>query len=490
MKTFYSAHSAKQIDQFAIQQLNIPGILLMKRAGLFAFQTLQKIFSPPSHQFALNNITVLCGTGNNGGDGFIVAQLAAMAGMNVQVVLIGNASRIQGDALTAYQEMQAIGLNTTPFCKKALQQSDVIIDAIFGTGLDRPIMGDLLNLIQSVNQAQKTVLALDIPSGLHADTGAVLGTAIQATHTCTFITQKLGLYSFQGQDIAGQIHYSALGLEQNAFTQQTPIASNHPLSHWLTQRPTPLKTQHKGQAGTLCLVGGNHTMMGAIQLAARASLHTGAGLVKVITQAEHTIALTQQQPELMCYDHTHLASQIQTANAIAIGPGLGLDHWAQQCYQTVLSQLLPKVLDADALKLLAKTPQQHENWILTPHPGEAAQLLNTSSQAIQNNRIHAIQSLQQKYGGVIVLKGNGTLIFDGEQMEICLAGNPGMAVGGMGDTLTGIITTFLAQGLSPWNAANLGVSLHAHAGDQLAQQKSQSGVLPSELALEVSLILK
>ncbi len=496
MNTFYSANSSQQIDQYAIEHLNIPGILLMKQAGLFAFQVLQKKFSPLKH------ITVLCGTGNNGGDGFIVAQLAAMSGLNVTVCLFGDPKNLHGDALIAYQEMQEIGLSITPFSPQILQQTDVIIDALFGTGLDRPITGAFFQAIEQVNQSNKPVLALDIPSGLHADTGCILGTAIQATHTCTFITQKFGLYSYQGADVAGTIHYSPLFLDQSlnpsseqsnkqtAFQTQTPLAQNHSLSHWLKKHPTPRPSQHKGQAGTVCLVGGNHNMMGAIQLAASASLHTGAGLVKVITQAKHTLAITQQQPELMCYTKEHLATQLQHAQAVALGPGLGQDDWANALYQTVLNSTLPKILDADALRLLALAPQKHANWILTPHPGEAAQLLNTTPQAIQSDRLNAIKALQTQYGGVVVLKGNGTLIYDGKQMELCLAGNAGMAVGGMGDTLTGAITTFVAQGLPLWDAACLGVSLHAHAGDQLAQQKGQSGVLPSELALIMSHLLK
>jgi NAD(P)H-hydrate epimerase len=229
-------------------------------------------------------------------------------------------------------------------------------------------------------------------------------------------------------------------------------------------------------------------MMGAIQLAAQASLNSGAGLVKVITQPQHTLPITQAQPETQCYEASQLTKQLQHANAVAIGPGLGRDKWAQQCYQTVLQSNLPKVLDADALNLLAQSPPNQtethpSQWILTPHPKEAATLLNSTTKAVQNDRIHAIKTLHKMYGGVIVLKGNGTLIFDGKNLEICLAGNAGMAVGGMGDTLTGLIASFIAQGLSLWNAANLGVSLHAHSGDQLAQQKSQRGVLPSELAL-------
>ncbi|VAW47988.1 NAD(P)H-hydrate epimerase / ADP-dependent (S)-NAD(P)H-hydrate dehydratase, partial [hydrothermal vent metagenome] len=280
MNTFYSANSSQQIDKYAIEHLNIPGILLMKQAGLFAFQILQQTLSP-------QHITILCGTGNNGGDGFIVAQLAAMSGINVEVCLFGDPQNIHGDALIAYQEMQAIGLSITPFSPHILQQTDVIIDAIFGTGLDRPITGTLRQTIEQVNQHAKPTLSLDIPSGLHADTGTILGTAIQATHTCVFITQKLGLYTHQGADVSGQVHYSTLFLDrpeqQTAFQSHPPLAHNHSLSHWLKKRPAPRPSQHKGQAGTVCLIGGNHNMMGAIQLAASASLHTGAGLVKVIT---------------------------------------------------------------------------------------------------------------------------------------------------------------------------------------------------------------
>ncbi|GKT12577.1 MAG: ADP-dependent NAD(P)H-hydrate dehydratase/NAD(P)H-hydrate epimerase [Thiomicrorhabdus sp.] len=487
MKAFYSASSSQQIDQTAIHQLGIPGILLMKQAGLFAFDSLLNHFHNPK------NITVLCGTGNNGGDGFVVAQLAVMSGLKVHVSILGDTQNIQGDALIAYQEMLALGIQPETFAPPLLKNSDVIIDALFGTGLDRPTTGLALKTIKQVNQSKKPVLALDICSGLNADTGAILGTAIKATHTCTFITQKLGLYTFQGPEVSGKIHYSSLFLNKEAFKSQQPLALNHPLKFWLNQLPERLASHHKGIAGTVCLVGGNHSMMGAIQLAAMASLKVGAGLVKLITHAEHAIAITQSIPEVMSYPAEALSKQINLANVVAIGPGLGLDQWADNLYRQVLDTPLPKVMDADALKLLAATAQKQsikqENWVLTPHPGEAAQLLNCTTTEVQADRIKAIKALYQQYGGVIVLKGNGTLIFDGSKMEICLAGNPGMAVGGMGDTLTGTIATFIAQGLSLWDAACLGVSLHAEAGDVLAQQKGQPGVLPSELASVMSQLL-
>ena len=342
---------------------------------------------------------------------------------------------------------------------------------------------------------KKPVLAVDIPSGLETDTGAILGHAVHANITCTFITHKFGLYTFQGPEISGNVLFSHLFIPKEAYKTQPPLATNHTLKFWLNTLPLRLASHHKGIAGTVCLVGGNYTMMGAIQLAGLASLKTGAGLVKVITHKEHGVAITQAIPELMCYPTEQLLAQASLANVIGIGPGLGLDNWAKELFNQVMDLPHNKVIDADALKLLTpfieKQDQhtQNNNWVLTPHPGEAAQLLNTNTPSIQKDRIAAIKALHKKYGGVIVLKGNGTLIYDGENMEICLAGNPGMAVGGMGDVLTGTIATFIAQGLSLWNAACLGVFLHAHAGDVLANQSGQPGILPSELAQVMSQLL-
>ncbi|HHS99867.1 MAG TPA: NAD(P)H-hydrate dehydratase [Thiomicrospira sp.] len=484
----YSAKASQAIDQDAINKANIPGILLMKRAGLFAFQTLEKIWPNAKH------IHVVCGTGNNGGDGFIIAQYAVLSGYQVSVSIHGNQQKIQNDALLAFQELTQLGIKPITFNKACLDQADVIVDALFGTGLNQTVTGEFADTIKQINQANKPVLAIDIPSGLSADTGAILGIAVQAQHTCTFITQKLGLYTAQGQETAGKVHFSPLFIPNELYDNHTEVARNHALKYWLNTLPVRLASHHKGVSGTVCLVGGNKTMMGAIQLAGLASLKTGAGLVKVITHNEHGIAITQAIPEVMCYSTDDLTEQAGLANVIGIGPGLGLDDWANRLFNQVMDIPLPKVIDADALKILAKRQQSqlaitNGNWVLTPHPGEAAQLLDCDTQTIQKDRIHAIKQLHKKYGGVIVLKGNGTLIYDGNQMEICLAGNPGMAVGGMGDVLTGTIATFIAQGLSLWNAACLGVSLHAHAGDVLANQSGQPGILPSELASVMSQLL-
>lgn len=482
---FYSAQQSKQLDHLAHNQL--PGILLMKRAAMFAYQTLKHL-APKAKQ-----LLIVAGTGNNGGDGLMLAQYARIEGFEVEIVLLGDASQLRGDALSVWQECQALELITTALTETALTKADIIVDAVFGIGLNKPVTGKLAQQFQQINAAQKPVLAMDIPSGLSADTGAVLGIAIQASHTCTFITHKPGLVTFQGVETAGKIHFSDLFIDSTLFENQPFVAENHTLNTWLKKRPALKASAHKGTQGTLLLIGGNRNMMGAIQLAGMAALNTGAGLVKILTKLEHCLAITQAQPELMVYDADaphQLAPLLESVKAIAIGPGLGQDDWAQKLWQQIMPLDLAKVVDADALNLLAKSPQKRDDWILTPHPGEAARLLDTTPGSIQNDRFQAIRALHQRYGGVIVLKGNGSLIYDGQQMELCTAGNAGMAVGGMGDVLTGTISSFIGQGLSLFDAACLGVSSHAHSGDLLANQKSQAGILPTDVIETLSHLLK
>jgi len=485
---FYTAQQSQALDRYAIEKKGIPGILLMKRAAFFALDTLRETW--PNAQ----KIHIVCGIGNNGGDGFILAQLAYIAGYEVSLSQLGATYKIKGDALTALHELVDVGLNPYPLTEKSLQEADVIVDAILGTGLNQPVKSDFAEAFKLINQTQKPILALDLPSGLHANTGAILGTAIQANHTCTFITQKPGLYTFKGPETAGKIHFSPLFLPELVFQTQMPIAQNHSLKYWLNQLPERQASDHKGTYGTALLIGGNYGMMGAIQLAATAGLKLGAGLVKVISQTEHQLALTQAQPELMVSDKNDLPHQLKKATALAIGPGLGQDKWSLSLLNTVIKSTLPMVLDADALNLLSQQENQAESikknhWILTPHPAEAARLLGCKTSDIQTNRLQAIQQLQQKYGGIIILKGNGTLIYDGQQMELCTAGNAGMAVGGMGDVLTGMIVSLLAQGMPLFSAANLAVSLHAHAGDAINTQNSPQSILPSDIIQTASYLL-
>ena len=489
---FYSAQTSQAIDHDAIDNHGIPGILLMKRAAWFAWQTMQdKLLSnAPNQIHSHQHIHIVCGPGNNGGDGFVLAQYAAINGYKTTVSLLGERHHIKGDALIALQEMEQAGLELQSFNPKLIENADFIVDAIFGTGLSKAIQGEFAEAIEAINQANKKVMALDIPSGINANTGAVLGTAIRATHTCTFITRKLGHHMAEGESFSGQVSFSRLFLAKEIYQAHPALAENQPLKYWLNKLPERTSDFHKGKAGTNCLIGGDLTMMGAIQLAGMASLKCGSGLGKVISHAEHAIAITQAVPELMCYPETQLSTQLVNAKAYAIGPGLGQNSWGEALFNDTLHRVaelnIAGVIDADALRLLqqwlnSSSSTHKHNWVLTPHPGEAAQLLGITNTEVQADRIKAIKQLHEKFGGVIVLKGNGTLIYNGNRIQICLAGNPGMAVGGMGDVLTGAISAFLAQGLSLWDAANLGVSLHAHAADIHAQQHGQNSLLPSDV---------
>ncbi|WP_024850442.1 bifunctional ADP-dependent NAD(P)H-hydrate dehydratase/NAD(P)H-hydrate epimerase [Hydrogenovibrio kuenenii] len=482
----YSAEQSQQLDRLAIASGNFPGILLMKRAAYRAFQTLRQ------HWPQAKKLYILCGTGNNGGDGLALAQYAILEGLEVDIALVGNSDHFKPDAQQVFSELTQLGVISQNFSSAKLEEADLVVDALLGIGLNKDIEGKLSDIINQVSQAHKPILALDIPTGINATTGQIHGCAIRANVTISFITHKLGLYTGLGADHIGKKVIDDLNLPATLFEQIPSLADFHDLAYWQNKMPKRSIAAHKGSSGTSLLIGGNHSMAGAIQLAATAALRAGSGLVKVISQPGHLQTLTEQQPELMTYPTKQLEMLLTQVNAIAIGPGLGEDNWAQKLFQQTLQHSMqsptPLVMDADALKLLAQNPQQRPtkpNWVLTPHPGEAAQMLGCSTQEVQSDRLAAIRKLHEMYGGVIVLKGNGSLIFDGEQMELCPLGNAGMAVGGMGDVLTGMITSYLAQGsgqgMTLMDAACLGVYQHAAIADQVIENRSLTSLIPSDI---------
>ncbi|MDX1796835.1 MAG: NAD(P)H-hydrate dehydratase [Hydrogenovibrio sp.] len=478
----YSAEQSQRLDQIAMTDFGIPGLLLMKRAAYSAFQQLLQRWPETE------SLYVVCGTGNNGGDGLMLAQYALIHGLDVKVSLIGSPEKLKADARNGYQALLDLQLDCGAFNAEYAEQADVVVDALFGTGLNSEVTGKFAAIIQSLNALATPVLSLDIPSGIDATTGSVLGTAIQADMTVTFICQKTGLWTGNGADHLGDVVLCDLKLTNTLYQRLPPKATSHSLAYWQAKRPANAKTDHKGKRGTLCLAGGNHSMAGAIQLAAHAGLKAGAGLLKVISQPEHLSGLTHAVPELMCHPSEDFKPILASAQALAIGPGLGQDEWAQSLFNQAMTWQLETqgkmVIDADGLKLLAQNPTRippQPNWVLTPHPGEAAALLGTTTDAIQQDRFKAIEALQQRFGGVVVLKGNGTLIHDGHRMEICPLGNAGMAVGGMGDVLTGIIASYLGQGMPLFDAACLGVYRHAAIADAYIIDKAPASLTPSDL---------
>ncbi len=467
----YRAAQVRALDKAAIDS-GIKGLCLMERAGMALFEYVQQHYPAPQ------KLTVLCGLGNNAGDGYVIARLAHLAGYHVEIIQLGDINKLRGDAKQCLDYCRAIGLSSKIFDGQ-LPESDIMIDALLGTGLDRPVTGEWAALINTANASQKPIIAVDIPSGLSADTGAVLGTAIKAHATVSFIGLKQGLYTGAGRAHAGEILFSDLAVPEPIYQTQTP--SSWRLDADNSPRLAPRAADgHKGHYGHVLVIGGDVGFSGAIRLAAEAAARTGAGKVSVATHPQHAAFLNMARPELMVHGikkPKQLKALLAQIDVLAIGPGLGQSAWSKKCLAACASWDKPIVVDADALNLIAKQPQEWAQAVYTPHPGEAARLLSCATAVIQQDRFDSISRLVQQLQGVVVLKGSGSLISDGKACFICTDGNPYMASGGMGDVLTGMIAAFLAQGLSLLAASQTAVCLHA----QRADDKKKLGLLASDI---------
>ncbi len=480
----YSAQAVRELDRIAINTFKIPGYDLMKRAGRALFSHLQNSYP------LTKEVLVCCGAGNNAGDGYVVAKLAIAAGLHVKVTSLVDPFLLKGDASKAWHDWQSAGGILCEFSEQLLQQADVIVDALIGTGLQRPVEGEWKKLIESINLSNKPVIAVDIPSGLDADNGTAFGDAIHASSTMTFIGLKKGLMTHQGVDYCGELLLDELSIPSGVFLKLSNLTKQQgqaQLLDWeyLKTQIKPRKiSAHKYQSGHVFVLGGDKGMPGAIRLAAEAALRSGAGLVSVVSQPEHLNVLLAGRPELVIHPTTdgHVSIEILSkASAIVVGPGLTDSPWSQNLFAAALACTVPMVVDAGALRLLGKQPCHRDNWVLTPHAGEAAALSNRRSADIQNARFDSVEQIQQQYGGHIVLKGAGSLVQSvNEITQLCPYGNAGMATAGMGDVLSGIIASLIAQGYSLMLATRLGVCLHAMAGDRAAGEEPL-GLLASDL---------
>lgn len=452
---------------------------LMERAGAAAYRVLRQRWPDAKR------LTVLCGKGNNGGDGYVVARLAHQDGLTVKLYQVPGTSELTGDAAQARDEWLAEGGLVEADLKPALTDCELIVDGLLGTGLQGDLREPFCTLHQTVNRCRKPVLALDIPSGLHADTGIALGEVIKADVTVTFVGRKAGMVTGLARELVGELHFDNLGIG-DAFSQQGPcFAQLINSAIYLPYLRPRHRCRHKGDFGKLIVVGGERGMPGSVRLTSEAAMRCGAGLLMAVTRPGHAQVLLSGRPEMMVLEVDEaddlVEARMQWADALVVGPGLGRNAWGQSLLETALKAEKPMLLDADGLNLLSGlevTPR--ENWVLTPHPGEAARLLGCSIADIEQDRYAAADALHQKYGGTIVLKGAGTVVYDGRHYAVNDSGNPGMASGGMGDTLSGIIGVLIAQGLTPFEAASLGVCLHGEAAD-LAAQRGERGLLASDL---------
>lgn len=476
--TLYRAEQVRQLDRLAIERWGIPGIDLMNRAGRGAFTVLRQAW--PSAP----RVVVICGSGNNGGDGYVLARLAREAGSRVDLCVPAGTGKPRGDALIAHDAWHAAGGVVHPFASAVLAEPCVVVDALLGTGLERDVDGEYAALIAAINAAEHPVLALDVPSGLNADSGMPMGAAVRADTTVTFVGLKRGLFTGRAPDYTGAVHFDSLGVPPEVYEQIIPDAVRIGDKEVAAALPPRPRSSHKGDNGHVLVIGGDHGMAGAARMAAYAAARVGAGLVSVATRESHASLVSVNQPEIMSHgveEYAALRPLLERASVVAIGPGLGRGEWGRSLLDNIIDSGVPLVVDADGLNLLAERPRTGERWVLTPHPGEAARLLGCSVAEVQSDRFAAARRLQSDYGGVTVLKGAGSIVASaGGELGLCALGNPGMGSGGMGDVLTGVIAGLLAQGLNAVTAARVGVYLHAGAAD-LAARDGERGLLAMDL---------
>ena len=501
------------LDRRTITEAQVPSLVLMERAGAGAAAFIEDRFSPLRGK----TVTILCGKGNNGGDGVVVARLLRQRQAKVTVLLLAPAADLSRDAAIMYRRwLRVAGKSSSkPFrspeqADALLVSSDFIVDALLGTGLSTEVTGAYRDAIRIINRVGRPVIALDMPSGIHADNGALLGQAVHATATVTFGFPKLGLYVGSGIDHAGTIHVVDIGIPTayvDAIDSRTILVTKESVAKALPQRPA---TSHKGTFGHAGILAGSVGKTGAAALAAQAALRVGAGLVTVgipssvndVLEAKLLEAMTIPFPEtkartLARSGLDRILAFMQARTALAIGPGLSTHPETVELVQSLMKHLdRPSVLDADALNALASRAALLTECkippILTPHPGEMARLeVDATSQTVNADRIGTARRFARERGVFVVLKGARTLIArpDG-LLAICPTGNPGMATAGTGDVLTGMIVGLLAQGITSWEAACAATYLHGSAGDLAAQQLGQSGMLAGDLVAHIPYALQ
>ena len=478
----YNCDQVRTLDRLAIDRDNISGLQLMQRAGMAVFKHILK-------HYRKHAITVFCGSGNNGGDGYVIATLAKEKGIAVQLIHLKQPRQLKGDARRAYEIANEADVPMINFSSKMVLADSVIVDALLGSGLKGPIKGTYCDAIELINKSDLKVVAVDLPSGLNADTGDIENICVKAQTTICFIGLKQGLFTNHGPDYCGKIVYQDLAVKSTVFDEIKPVAIKLQLSLLLRQLKPRQSSSHKNNYGHVLVVGGDYGYAGASLLAAEAALRTGAGLVSVATRQEHISVIVSKRPEIMAHaidSSESLQTLVKKASVLIIGPGLGQSLWSRKMLNCALKADIPSILDADALNLIARDQIQlntmNHPYILTPHPKEAARLLNVETLIIQKDRFSAVKKISKKYDAQVLLKGTGSLVCvsNNSTIGVCISGNPGMATGGMGDVLSGIIGGLLAQGVSQNHCLALATCLHAEAADMAAKGRQRS-LLPSDL---------
>lgn len=475
----HDAEGTRAIDRHAIEA-GTPGYTLMTRAGEAALRVTRANWPEARH------VRIYCGAGNNAGDGYVIARLALEGGLDVEVCAVTPVEKLAGDAARAAADAVAAGVQPRSLSRLSDRAPDLQIDALLGTGLARDLDGDYAAAVDAINETEAPVCALDVPSGIDADSGTVRGAAVRADVTVTFIAVKQGLLTGAATEHVGRLVLETLAIEGAALSAAGPTARL--LLRRNTRIPRRGSNAHKGANGHVVIIAGDRGMGGAAHVAALGAARSGAGLVTVITRGRHGAALHAALPEVMVRNASAVSDALARADVVAVGPGLGQARWGRELWQAATATDRPMIVDADGLNLLAAMPAQRPHTTLTPHPGEAARLLDTTTADIQANRYLAAANIARRYAAVCVLKGAGTVVSADTLPAVCPYGNPGMAGGGMGDLLTGVIAALQAQGLEAREAAECGVLAHALAGDAAALQRHH--VLAGDVARELPRVLR
>ncbi|MCA9555042.1 MAG: NAD(P)H-hydrate dehydratase [Myxococcales bacterium] len=506
MDALLTAAQMQALDRIAIDEVGIPSVVLMEVAGRGVLDaTLALLVEAPGP------VLVLAGTGNNGGDAVVVARHLVERRVQVHLLVLGTAEQLSADM--AHQLRCAEALGVTPIhvtetdavaaVQGSLHMAAVVIDGIFGTGLSRPIQGWRAELIRAVNEADVPVVAVDIPSGISADTGQVLGVAMVATVTVTFQCAKLGHVLHPGRAVAGDIQVADIGIPPSRIPEVRPQAVLIDDDIIEEAFPPRMSDSHKGTYGHVLVVAGVPDRPGAALLAARAAQRTGAGLVTLASDAETVRRLAPSFGSLMGLsvgegriDAQAVQDALTTRTALVLGPSLPPDAATAKMVQDVLlSSAVPTVLDAGALGALGADYQwlaaREGPTVLTPHPGEMARLLGSDSHGVQSDRVAAARHVATESSCVVILKGASTVVAspDGE-VAVVVCGNPGMATGGTGDVLAGVVGSLLAQGVEPVLAARAAAHLHALAGDRAAEEVGETALLAEDVLRALGPALK
>lgn len=496
MEPLFTREESRDVDRAAMDELGIASLVLMENAGRGATDAIVDLFAE-----RLERVVLVGGPGQNGGDAWVVARRLMLLGHRPLALLVGDASTLRGDARVNWALLDGLGIETVELSPERaasvaeyLEDATLIVDGLFGTGLDRPITGGYAEAIRAMDDAPVPLAALDLPSGLDADTGTVLGVAPYASLTTTFAGQKRGLHQYPGVEHAGAVVVADIGIPITASSAASLWASDD-LAELIAPRANDA---HKGSNGHLLVVGGAPGKTGAAVLAGRAAFRTGAGLVTVGARSDSRAALEEKVIELMTSalpeqaDRAAVESFCEGKRALVLGPGMGLDSLARAWAKAfALYASIPTVIDADGLTNLAEDgldalKDAAGPRILTPHPGEAARLLDRSTADIQADRYGAAETLAKRSGQVVILKGARSIVAGAGELRVCAEGTPALGVAGTGDVLSGVVGA-LSMSLAPVDAAIAGALLHALAGEEAAV--GDRGLMASEVADAVPAVL-